>query len=81
MLHSCTPPRVPQASTCPCHPPCRILDAYAPAVGVAEAVDAKLQQLRGRLQEELKLQEALVAIQGCLEPILAASLSGLSLQD
>lgn len=62
-------------------PSCRILDTYAPAVGVAGAVDAKLQQLRERLQEELKLQEALAAIQGCLEPILAASLSGLSLQD
>jgi hypothetical protein len=44
-------------------------------------VDSKLQLLRERLQEELKMQEALAAIQGCLEPILAASLSGLSLQD
>jgi hypothetical protein len=58
-----------------------VLDAYAPAVGVSEAVDARLQQLRERIAEELKLQDALAAIQGCLEPILAASLAGLSLQD
>jgi hypothetical protein len=42
-------------------------------------VDAALTQLRDALREEVRLQEALLKLSGCLEPILAAALvSGVS---
>ncbi|BDA47532.1 U3 small nucleolar RNA-associated protein 15 homolog [Coccomyxa sp. Obi] len=53
----------------------RILDIYAPALGVSEDVDAKLRLLRERAMLEAKLQTSLVKLQGTLEPILHAALS------
>jgi hypothetical protein len=42
-------------------------------------VDAALSQLRDALREEVRLQETLLELSGCLEPILAAALvSGVS---
>ncbi|KAG1655036.1 hypothetical protein FOA52_008787 [Chlamydomonas sp. UWO 241] len=58
----------------------RVLDLYASVVGTSASVDGALQVLRDRLWEELKLHAALLEIQGCLEPIIAASLSSLSLE-
>jgi hypothetical protein len=37
-------------------------------------VDAALQRLAARVAEEVKAQEALMALQGALEPLLAAAL-------
>lgn len=43
-------------------------------------VDACLQQLRDALKDEVRLQETLLKLSGCLEPILAAALvSGVSM--
>jgi len=57
----------------------RVLDAYAPVVGLAPAVDQRLAALRDVVAEELKTCATLMEVQGMLEPLLAASLSGLSL--
>lgn len=44
-------------------------------------VDAVLQKLLDTLKEEVRLQETLLKLSGCLEPILAASLvSGIKLR-
>mmetsp|Transcript_5412 Transcript_5412/g.11948 ORF Transcript_5412/g.11948 Transcript_5412/m.11948 type:complete len:530 (-) Transcript_5412:1074-2663(-) len=59
----------------------RVLDMYASVVGVSAEVDERMEVLRDRVAEELKLHAALMDIQGCLEPILAASLAGLSLAE
>lgn len=48
-------------------------------VGTTPQVDKLLLVLKERVWEELKLQSALLEIQGCLEPVLAASLAGLTL--
>lgn len=48
-------------------------------VGTSVAVDASLQVLRDRLWEELVLHSSLLEIQGCLEPVIAASLATLSI--
>jgi hypothetical protein len=37
-------------------------------------VDAALGQLRDALRQEVRLQESLLRLSGCLEPILAAAL-------
>ena len=42
-------------------------------------MDRQLQVLRDKVWEALKLHAALLEIQGCLEPVLSASLAGLSL--
>ncbi|KAK9905478.1 hypothetical protein WJX75_000621 [Coccomyxa subellipsoidea] len=53
----------------------RILDIYAPALGVSEEVDAKMRLLRERVTLEAKLQASLVQLQGTLDPILHAALN------
>ena len=57
----------------------RLLDLYASVVGVSQQVDGRLIVLKDRTWEELKLQAALMEIQGCLEPVLAASLASMTL--
>lgn len=57
----------------------RLLDLYASVVGVSPQVDGRLMVLKDRAWEELKLQAALIEIQGCLEPVLAASLASMTL--
>lgn len=57
----------------------RLLDGYSEVIGQSPEVDAKLMALKGRLSQELALHSALLQLQGCLEPILAASMAGLSL--
>eukprot|EP00887_Chlorella_sp_A99_P001615 scaffold8.g1615.t1 len=52
----------------------RVLDLYGAVVGRSADVDAKLRLLRERVMGEVKLQQQLMAIQGMLEPMLAASL-------
>jgi U3 small nucleolar RNA-associated protein 15 len=60
----------------------RVLDAYAGVVGADAAVDARLAQLRDAARDEVALGDALAGVQGCLEPLLAASLlAGMSLAD
>ena len=60
----------------------RVLDAYAGVVGADAAVDARLAQLRDAAAAEVALGDALAGVQGCLEPLLAASLlAGMSLED
>lgn len=60
----------------------RVLDAYAGVVGADAAVDARLAQLRDAARAEVALGDALAGVQGCLEPLLAASLlAGMSLAD
>ncbi|KAL6761546.1 WD40-repeat-containing domain protein [Haematococcus lacustris] len=56
-----------------------VLDAYAGVIGVSAEVDGRLEALRVRLAEEIKVCGSLMEIQGAVEPLLAASLSGLSL--
>ncbi|GAX79819.1 hypothetical protein CEUSTIGMA_g7259.t1 [Chlamydomonas eustigma] len=57
----------------------RILDIYTGVIGVSSLVDKRLQALKDRAWEELKAQAMLMEIQGILEPVMAASLSALSL--
>jgi len=57
----------------------RLLDAYATVVGLSPEVDGRLAVLRDRLAEELGVCTTLMEVQGALEPLLAASLAGLSL--
>ncbi|WIA16183.1 hypothetical protein OEZ85_012896 [Tetradesmus obliquus] len=52
----------------------RVLDLYAPVVHTDERVDAALAQLRDALRQEVALQESLLRLAGCLEPLLAAAL-------
>jgi U3 small nucleolar RNA-associated protein 15 len=52
----------------------RILDAYGGSIGEVPELDAKLEVLRERISIELGIQNELQAIQGMLEPILAAKL-------
>ena len=52
----------------------RLLDLYAPVVGVSAEVDERLAVLKDKVWEELKLQAMLMEIGGMLEPILGASL-------
>lgn len=60
----------------------RVLDAYAGVVGADRAVDGRLAQLRDAARAEAALGDALASVQGCLEPLLAASLlAGMSLED
>ncbi|KAF8055723.1 utp15 [Scenedesmus sp. PABB004] len=53
----------------------RVVDIYAPVVHTNAEVDACLRQLRDALAEEVRLQEALMRLSGCLEPILAGALA------
>ena len=57
----------------------RLLDLYASVVGVSAQVDLRLATIKDRAWEELKLQAALMEIQGCLEPVLSASLATLAI--
>ena len=57
----------------------QVLDIYAPAVGADAAVDAALRALAQRVTEEVQAQQALAALAGALEPLLAASMRGLAL--
>ncbi|MEW5302577.1 MAG: hypothetical protein WDW36_005346 [Sanguina aurantia] len=57
----------------------RVLDGYSEVIGQSPEVDAKLLALKSRISRELALHSALLQLQGCLEPILAASMAGLSL--
>jgi len=57
----------------------RLLDAYGEVAGLSPDVDLSLAQLRESVSRELALQEALMEVQGMLEPILAAAVGGLSL--
>lgn len=57
----------------------RLLDLYASVVGVSPQVDGRLTVLRDKAWEEIRLQAALMEIQGCLEPVLSASLASLTL--
>ena len=69
-------PRYGKLMCCVTH---RLLDLYASVVGVSQQVDERLAVLKDTAWEELKLQAALMEIQGCLEPILSASLASLHL--
>ena len=53
----------------------RVVDLYAPSVGADAAADAALALLREALAAEAGLHEELMAIQGALEPILAAGMA------
>ncbi len=57
----------------------RVLDTYAPVIGLSPEVDERLVALRDRVAEELQVCAALIEIQGAVEPMLAASLGALSL--
>jgi len=60
----------------------RVLDAYSGCVGADSGVDARLAQLRDAARAEAALGDALAVVQGCLEPLLAASLlAGMSLAE
>lgn len=51
----------------------RLLELYAPVVHTSAEVDAALTKLCDALREEVRLQETLMRLSGCLEPILSAA--------
>lgn len=57
--------------------PCvhHILDAYAPAVGTSPMLDASLRRLRDMVHAEIRMMNGLCQLSGCLEPLLAASVT------
>lgn len=59
----------------------RLLDAYAAAVGASPEVDAQLALLREAVVSEAKLLDELAAVQGALEPLLAAGLAALAVNE
>mmetsp|Transcript_38583 Transcript_38583/g.109118 ORF Transcript_38583/g.109118 Transcript_38583/m.109118 type:complete len:511 (-) Transcript_38583:107-1639(-) len=52
----------------------RVLNSYSLAIGMSQEVDMKMQLLREKLLQEVKLQTGLQMLQGMIEPLLAASL-------
>eukprot|EP00798_Chlamydomonas_sp_ICE-L_P020921 gene20921-27769_t len=64
----------PRYSAMLCNVTHRVLDTYTSVIGLSPEVDERLMALKDRVNEEVKLHEALIEIQGCLEPILAASM-------
>ena len=67
----------PRYSKLSCNIIHRLLDLYAPVVGVSSEVDERLGVLKDKVWEELKLQATLIEIAGALEPILSASLTAI----
>lgn len=54
----------------------RLLDQYTHMVGLSPELDHRLSVLKERVREEIHLQDQLAALQGALEPVIAAALEG-----